>query len=90
MINKVNMFLNILAIAFALLEIVVVILGVAPSAFCFGVAWFCVICWVVNSWINEYSLEKKDAELKKKDAELAQCEEWLEDAMKTIDTLREN
>lgn len=83
MINKVNMFFNIIAIAFALLEIALVVLGAIPSAFCFGVAWFCVICWVVNAWINQYMLEKKDDEL-------AKCENLLEDAMKKIDSLRAN
>ena len=83
MINKVNMFFNIIAIAFALLEIAFVVLGAIPSAFCFGVAWFCVICWVVNAWINQYMLEKKDDEL-------AKCENMLEDAIKKIDSLRAN
>lgn len=83
MINKINMFFNIFAIAFSLLEIALVVLGATPSAFCFGVAWFCVICWVVNAWINQYMLEKKDDEL-------AKCENMLEDAIKKIDSLRAN
>lgn len=83
MISKINMFFNIIAIAFALMEIIAVVLGAIPSAFCFGGAWFCVICWVVNAWINQYRLEKKNDELEK-------CEDMLEDTMKEIDKLRAN
>ena len=83
MISKINVFFNVIAIEFALMEIIAVILGAIPSAFCYGVAWFCVICWVVNAWINQYRLEKKDDEL-------AKCENMLEYAMKKIDSFRAN
>lgn len=79
MLNKVNLFINVLVIVLALSEIVLVIAGATPTRFSFGMAWFCVASWVVNSWIYEHRLEKKENEL-------AELEGKLEDAMKHLES----
>lgn len=63
MLNKVNLFINVLVIVLALSEIILVIAGATPTRFNLGMAWFCVVSWVVNSWIYEHHLEKKKNEL---------------------------